>query len=491
MRTTHIRDIEWLVAWDGAQHSYLKNADLVFSGDMLTFVGKGYSGPADLVLSGAGTMVMPGFVDVHSHPSLEPSFRGIREEHGVPGMYMTGLYERSGAFETSDLNLKKAATTVTLCELLKSGVTSICDISVPFEGWLDLYERSGIRAFIAPGFASARWVADNDFRLDFAWDEARGQHLFAQALELVDSLPSHPSNRLSGVISPLQIETCTPDLLKESYAAAVERGIPFTVHIAQSVPEVNEIIRRHGVTPIQYAAGLGILGPNTVLGHALFIDEHSWIRWSTSTDLSLLAASGCTVAHCPTPFARYGHTMESFGSYVRAGVKMALGTDTIPHNMLEEIRLAGTLSRIAARHVHDVSTSMLFTAATVGGAGAMLRSDIGRLHSGCKADFVVIDLATPDMQPTRDPLRSLIFYAADRAVKDVWVAGCQLVKAGEILTLDHAGAAAALSIAQEEMLRGTGQRDRRGRSAEQIMPLSLPKFALPVLNGQAQREARP
>jgi hypothetical protein len=59
-------------------------------------------------------------------------------------------------------------------------------------------------------------------------------------------------------------------------------------------------------------------------GHAIFLDTHSWIRWWTKRDLGIIADSGSAVAHCPTPFARYGHIMENFGDYVRAGVTMGL-----------------------------------------------------------------------------------------------------------------------------------------------------------------------
>src|SRR5215217_473635 len=132
-----------------------------------------------------------------------------------------------------------------------------------------------------------------------------------------------------------------------------------------------EEIRRHGKTSIQWAHEIGILAPGTVLGHAIFPDTHSWIRWWTRKDVALLAETGCAVAHCPTPFARYGQIMESFGSYERAGVVMGIGTDTTPHNMLEEIRKAMTFSRIASRDINDVSTGMLFHAATAAGAKAL------------------------------------------------------------------------------------------------------------------------
>lgn len=474
--TTLIRNASWVIAWDAAQgrHVYQRDSDVAFSGDRIIHVGPGFEGTAGETVDGAGLMVMPGLVDIHSHPGHEPAYRGIREEHGVANMYMSGLYERSQAFDTSDPELRLAAVEVALCELLKSGVTSVCDISPIYEGWRAIFARSGIRGFLAPGFASARWKLENDHALGFAWDELRGRKGMEQALSFIDGLVDDDTGRLSGVVSPMQIENCTDDLLRDSLDAAKERGIPWTLHISQGVLEVQEMIRRHGRTPIQHAHDLGLLGPSTVLGHAMFLDTHSWIRWWTKEDLRLLAQSGCSVAHCPTPFARYGHLMESFGDYVRAGVNMGIGTDTTPHNMIEEIRKAGTFARIASRNLNNVSTGMLFHAATVGGARALMRDDIGRLAPDARADIVLADLHHPDMMPARDPLRSLIFHAADRAVKDVYVAGRRVVADGSVTTLDHRAAGERLSEAQERMMATSRTRDYRGRTTDELAPLSLP-----------------
>jgi cytosine/adenosine deaminase-related metal-dependent hydrolase len=331
-----------------------------------------------------------------------------------------------------------------------------------------------MRGFLAPGYASARWRLANDFDLQFDWDEGRGREGLVAALALIDQACRHPSGRLSGIVSPMQIDTCTPDLLRDSRDAAHDRGLPFTVHVAQSVNEVREMIRRHGKTPVQWAHDIGILGPETILGHALFLDSHSWIRWRTKTDLTLIAETGSSVAHCPTPFARYGQVMENFGDYLRAGVNMGFGTDTTPHNLVEEMRKAAVLARIAARDVAAVTTADLLHAATVGGARALMREDLGRIAVAKKADLVVIDLAVPQMMPARDPLRSFIYHAADRAVRDVFVDGRQVVAEGKVLTLDQAAAGERLVRAQRRMLEAAPRRDYRGRSAEEIVPLSLP-----------------
>jgi 5-methylthioadenosine/S-adenosylhomocysteine deaminase len=473
MTITVIKDCDWIIAWDGAQHVYRRGGDVAFDGGRLVHVGGPYPGDADIALSGRGRMVMPGLVDLHSHPSTEPTYRGIREEHGSADMFQTGLYERSCAFG-SDPESQLAAAEVAYCEVLLSGATTLSDLSRPYPGWLDLMARSGLRGFLAPWFASARWQMKSPTVLGFDWDEAAGLRQFDAALALIDQAIAHPSGRLGGVVFPAQIETCTPALFRDANAAALERGLPITTHIAQSVTEVLEILQRHGVTPVQYAADLGLLHPSMTLAHCIFIDDHSWLHLRSRRDLALLADSGAHVAHCPLPFARYGAVLEDFGRYRRAGVNIGIGTDTTPQNMIEELRWALTLCKTSTGDGAGTRLADVFHAATIGGAKALLRDDIGRLAPGCRADLVLVDLEQPWMMPARDPLRSLVFHAADRAVRDVFIDGAQVVRDGRVLTLDHADALGRLAEAQARIIRDTPNRDYQGRTADQIAPLTLP-----------------
>jgi cytosine/adenosine deaminase-related metal-dependent hydrolase len=103
-----------------------------------------------------------------------------------------------------------------------------------------------------------------------------------------------------------------------------------------------------------------------------------------------------------------------------------------------------------------------------------MRDDIGRLAVGAKADIVALDLTNPIMMPVRDPIVSLVHHAAERAVKDVYVDGQQVVRDHQVLTLDRPGAARRLAAAQARMEAGVPDRDYLGRTAEEIVPLSLP-----------------
>jgi cytosine/adenosine deaminase-related metal-dependent hydrolase len=481
MSVTCIRNAAWVIAWDPAtaNHAYLRDADLVFEADRITYIGRLYPGPFDTEISGADLMVMPGLVDIDSHPSTEPFFRGIREEHGLPTMFMTGLYERGFAFRP-DAEGRYAGKTTAYCEMLLTGITTVADLSGTDQGWIDLASRSGLRVFLAPSYASARWHLENNWQLKYAWDEPAGRRGLDAALALIDAAHADPSGRLSGIISPSQIDTCTEDLLRDSHDAAVAKNLPFTTHCAQSVNEFLEMTNRHGITPVQWAHDIGILNRNTILGHAIFIDEHSWLRWHTHQDLGILAETETSIAHCPSPFARYGQTLEDFGRYRKAGVNIGMGTDVAPHNLIEEMRLAATLARVAAEDISATSLTDIFHAATVGGALALGRTDIGRLEAGAKADLVLVDLKNPWMMPARDPLRSLVYTAADRAIHKVFIDGLLVVDRGRVLTLDHGAALEALTEAQARMIAAVPRYDWAQRRADELTPLSLPM--VPGLN---------
>jgi len=266
-------------------------------------------------------------------------------------------------------------------------------------------------------FRSGRWYTTNGHEVRYTWDEKAGRDGLERALRLIDRARQHPSGRLDGVLYPAQVDTCTEELLRDSAAVARERRLPLQIHAAQSVVEFQEVMRRHGKTPIEWLFHIGLLGKNAIIGHGIFLDHHSWLHWSTRSDLPLLAETGATVAHCPTVFSRRGILLEDLGRYRAAGVNLGVGTDTFPHNFVEELRTAAILARVAAEQTHAVTAADIFTAATIGGARALGRDDLGRIASGGKADFVMVDIAHPSMQPLYDPVRSLIYAAGERAIR--------------------------------------------------------------------------
>lgn len=471
MTVTVIRNAAFVVAWDAAAkaHAYMPDADVAFRDGALTFIGRGYDGAADTVVDGKGLMVMPGLVNIHSHPSSEPMNKGLLDEIGSPGLYNSSLYEYMPIFR-ADSEAVPSCVRVALAELLLSGVTTLADLSMAHPGWLDLLGESGMRVCVAPMFRSARWFTKNGHVVEYAFDAKAGEKAMMESFALIDRAEQHPSGRLFGMAVPAQIDTCTPELLKDSFDEAKRRGISWQIHAAQSVVEFHEITRRHGVTPIGWLDSMGLLSERSIIGHGIFLDDHPRTKWHTETDLDRLAETGTSVAHCPTVFARRGIAMKDLGRYMRGGVNIGLGTDTYPHNFLDEMRLAAYIARTQADNPRTLTTTDLFNAATIGGARALGRDDIGRLAVGARADLVLVDVTHPAMRPARDPVRSLVYAAGDRAIRAVYVDGQCVVADGKCLTIDYAAAAEALHEAQKRVLANAPAQDWAHRPVEKISP---------------------
>ncbi len=476
---TVIRNAAWIVAWDpdagdgAGGHRYLQGGDVAFSDGKILQVGGRWEGEAATEIDGRDRLVSPGLVNIHSHPLSEPMNKGFLDELGSPRLYNSSLYEFMPLFRPDDEG-RTACTEVALSELLLSGCTTLVDLSVPYPDWFDLLDRSGIRAVAAPMYRSARWLTKNGHVVEYEWDEAAGRAAMDEALKLVDAANAHPSGRMSGMVAPAQIDTCTAELIADSYAAAQERKVQFQIHAAQSVVEFHEITRRHGKTPIEWLDSLGVLKCGAIIGHGIFLNDHHWVHWPQAQDFDRLRASGAAVAHCPTVFQRRGIAMRTVGRYLRAGIPVGIGTDTYPHNMLEELRNALINSRLLSGDPYDLRTSDIFNAATTGGAAILGRSDIGRLAPGAKADLFLADVTHPAMRPVRDPLRSLIYVAAERAVRDVFVDGRQVVRDGTCLAFDLADATARLEEAQRRAESAFKQLDFAGRHHTEASPLTFP-----------------
>ena len=199
-------------------------------------------------------LLLPGLVNIHTHPTSEPLRKGITDETRSPGFWHSSLYEFLTVFN-NDREGSVAAMRVALAELLMSGVTTVVDIS-PRLRRLDRYagrvrhprrRRADVPrcALVHEERPPAR------VRLGQRRRAARASTTRAASST---SPTQHPSGRLSGMMMPAQIDTCSPELIRDAYDYAVERRLPLQIHASQSVTEFHEMFRRHGKTPIALAA---------------------------------------------------------------------------------------------------------------------------------------------------------------------------------------------------------------------------------------------
>ena len=468
-----------VIAFDGRGHRLLRDGAVIVDGDRIVSVGPRQTTPTgpDVDVVDAGDAVLtPGLISTHAHIGGSPLDRSFIEDRGNPQFFYSGLFEmlpvRGGA---QDEDATRACVDFSMAELLHGGVTTVMEIGGASEYVVARAADFGLRVYVGLAFRSGRWLTRDGRRVEWQWDEEQGRQGLARAIELHKRHDGAHGDLVRCFFSPAQVDTCTPDLLQASKRAADERRCPWQLHTSQSVVEFYEMLGRHGKTPVAWLADLGVLGPNAILGHAIVIGGSSWTNYPAG-DVAIMADAGCSVAHAVWVFARRGVAMESFGSYRRAGVNMSLGTDTNPQSVIEAMRWAAVVSKIMERNTEATTAAHVFDAATVGGARALGRDDLGRIAPGAKADLVLWKGASWGMTPLRDPVKNIVYNATPEDIDRVWVNGRLVLEGGHVQGADERKIFAALQAGGDRMWPKMAPFDWAGRDADALSPQTYPAW---------------
>ncbi len=473
VRASHV------VAYQDGGHRHLRDGAVVWEGGTIVHVGPAgsYDGTADEVIDAGTGVVTPGLINTHAHLYESPLDKSFVEDKGSRQFGLSGLFEylpaRSAA---SDDEASRACIAFSMAELLRTGTTTVMEIGSFGDDVVAQAERFGVRAYVAQGYRSGRWYTDDGKTVKYAWDEAAGEEGLRKAVAFVEANEGRANGRIRGFLSPAQVDTCTEDLLRRSKDAARALGVPLALHASQSVPEFWEMTRRHGRTPIEWLGDIGFLGPEVILGHAIILGGGTWANYH-GDDIGLLADTGTNVAHAVWVFARRGIAMESFSRYRARGVNMTLATDTAPQSMIETLRWAAVLSKVVDRQTEATTATDVFDAATLGGAKALGRDDLGRLAPGAKADLLVWAGESLTMTPLRDPIRNLVYSAQGEDLATVVIDGEVVMRDRVIPGVDVARLAHDLQAAAERMWPRIPNGDWAGRTVDELSPQSYPPFA--------------
>lgn len=466
-----------IIAFDGRGHRLLPNGVVVVEGDRIVHVGPHADGAVDRTIDARDRVLTPGLISTHAHIGGSPLDRSFLEDRGNPQFWYSGLFEMLPVRgEAQDQEAGRACIDFSMAELLRGGVTTVMEIGSQGEYVVDRAAHYGLRVYMGLAYRSGRWLTRDGRRVAWEWDEQAGQAGLQRAVEFHDKYDGAHGDLVRCAWSPAQIDTCAPELLRASKRLADETKRPFTLHTSQSVVEFNEMLARHGKTPVAWLRDLGVLGPNVVLGHAIIVGGSSWTNYPAG-DVAIMGDAGCSVAHAVWVFARRGVLMESFAAFRRAGVNMSLGTDTSPQSVIEAMRWAAVCSKIAERNTEATTAADVFDAATLGGARALGRDDLGRVAPGARADLVLWKARSWGMTPLRDPVKNIVYNATAEDVDRVWVNGRLVVDAGNVLAANEDHIFAALQAGGERMWPRMQDFDWAQRDAGRLSPQTYPEWA--------------
>lgn len=295
--------------------------------------------------------------------------------------------------------------------------------------------RWGLRVYLGPAYRSGNTVVSDEGRIEFLFDAARGLADLDRAIGFARRHDNTHGGLVRAMLAPDRIEGCTESMLRRSAETARDLNVPIRLHCCQSRLEYEAIVARTGMSPPEFLASIGFLSERALLPHG------SWVSGSRfaerpGRDLDIIGDSGAAIVHCPLVSARGGRALNSFASYRARGLRIGMGTDTWPPDMVVNMQTGLLLSRVAEDTPVTTRAADYFDAATTGGADALGRPDLGRLMPGAKADITVFDFSHDRTGQIIDPIQTLLISGSGSDVSDVFVGGRHVVLDGEIPGFD-------------------------------------------------------
>jgi len=428
----------WALVHDGSAARIVNDRWVLVEGDRVAAITESRPASANTVVDKPHLLVLPGFINLHNHVFTELMIRG-RSEDLSSQSYSTslvyGLLMPLGKLAMEQLSAaeREAIIELGLIQILKSGATTLME---PFRAGLThefaaVVERSGLRCILAPyQFSTTNLDLGPDGKPTYqaigaGTDDANS---ISEWRALHDRYDGAAGGRIRLALSPHGTDSCGPDLLRMIRKLSDELGCLITTHLSQSPDEGDLIRERHGCTPTEYLERMGVLGPDTLVAHCIYASDD---------DLAIIARTKTTVLCCPRTFARGGVT-ASWQRFRSKGIRTVIATDGYNLDIIEEIRAAGLISKIAAGDSAVATVGELVAAVTTEAAAAIGRDDIGRLAPGLRADLVAIDLGGSHLRPVSDPLKALVWRASAHDVWATMVDGRLLVNEGRYLAGDEA-----------------------------------------------------
>ncbi|MDP2811580.1 MAG: TRZ/ATZ family hydrolase [Rhodocyclaceae bacterium] len=354
--------------------------------------------------------LLPGFVNLHTHAAMT-LLRGYADDLPL----MTWLNERIWPAESRHLSPRfvRDGTLLACWEMLRGGVTCFNDMYFFPEDAAESALEAGIRAVLG--------VTVIEFPTGYAAD---ADDCLARGLAARDALRHEPL--ISFALAPHAPYTVADPTFERIATLSAQLDLPIHIHLHETLSEVEESIRQHGVRPVERLHHLGLLGPNLIAVHAVHL---------LPDEIRLLARHGCAVAHCPTSNMKLASGIPPVNALLAAGVRVGLGTDSAASNnrldMLREMRHAALLAKVAGGDASALDAHRALRMATLDGAAALgLERDIGSLVPGKSADLCAIRLDDWLTQPCYDPASHLVYVAGRENVSHVWVAGRLRIRDG-------------------------------------------------------------
>jgi 5-methylthioadenosine/S-adenosylhomocysteine deaminase len=370
-----------------------------------------------------GRLVVPGFVDAHTH--LPQSFgRGIYDNLHLTQWLNALIYHFNLTPEENYL-----ATFIGCMEAIKTGTTTVAEMTNAGPGGdvvIQAIADSGLRAVVCTTMGDYQ-EGDNpppEMNATQSLEWARRSH---------KNWHGAHDGRISVRISPVGLPACSEELMRGSRALANELGVGIHTHCCEGQTETADSYTRFGISEVEAIYRFGIMGPDAQLVHCVWLNEK---------DKRLIAETGSSVVHCPSTNTKITDGIPPMPDLFKLGVNIAIGCDgeasSATYDMLQEVRLASLLAKGTTGDAGMFPAEKVYEMMTRNGSQAIgLGNQVGALEAGRKGDVTVIDYPQVHLIDERRLMSNLIFSATGGDVDSVFVGGKPLMWRGQLTQIDE------------------------------------------------------
>ena len=429
----HLR-ARWVLGHADGHHCLLPDGEVVFDQGKILFVGHGFGGEVAERHDLGNAVLTPGLIDLDALSDLDTTILAF-DNHPAwqTGRVWPQSYMERGPYEMYTEDELVFQKRYAFQALLRNGITTALPIaSLYYRAWGETYAEFagaadaaadlGLRIYLGPAYRTGNPYLTGPGETELFFDEARGLAGLAEAIRFCRSYEGRAGGLIRTMLAPDRIETCTEALLRGTATAGRDLGVPVRLHCCQGGFELETVRQLHGRSPIEWLADLGFLSERTLLPHGTHVtpSRHSP---GPGDDLALIRDHGAVVVHCPLVAGRFGEALASFRRYRALGLRLGLGTDTAPPDLVAGMQMGITLCRVMEGGPEACRAEDYFDAATLGGAEALGRPDLGRIEVGARADLVAFELGLPHQYQVIDPIQTLLLTGRGRDARTVIVDG--------------------------------------------------------------------
>ena len=370
------------------------------------------------MIDARGHLVLPGFINGHTHVPMT-LFRGLHDDVTLNDW----LYKYIFPAEAKNVNEEfvRWGTRLAAAEQIRAGVTTFADMYYFEDAIAEETKGAGMRGVLGETF------------IDFpAPDNKSEAEMLAYTEKFLKRWQGDPL--IHAAVAPHSIYTCSKKTLQDAAALARKYHAPILIHVAEMKKELEDSEKANGMSPVQYLEKIGVLGPDIVAAHCIFVDE---------ADRKLLAERGTGCVHNPSSNMMIASGVSPVPEMRAAGVAVGLGTDgpagsNNDLDLMEEIDLAAKLAKISKMDPLALGAKDVVAMATIDGARAVhMDKEIGSLEAGKKADLLLISLNEPNAVPMYDIYAQIAYSLKGSDVDTVVIGGRVVMRDRKLLTVDE------------------------------------------------------